>query len=100
MTIYQVLVLLGVEGLFSAAIVWVWKRVEGVRKGVQALLRAQMIDDYNKWVEKEYAPIYARQNFENCWESYHLLGANGVMDDLHDKFLELPTEEGGNQNEN
>lgn len=93
MTIYQILVLLGLEGLFSTVVIWVWNQVKGVRKGVQALLRAQMINDYNKWSERGYAPIYARQNFENCWEQYHSLGANGVMDDLHDKFLKLPTKE-------
>ena len=51
----------------------------------------QMISDYNKWSERGYAPIYARENFENCWKQYHSLGVNGVMDDLHEKFLELPT---------
>lgn len=99
MTLYQILALIGIEGAFSATVLWVWRQVSGVRKGVQALLRAQMINDYNKWVEKGYAPIYARQNFENCWKNYHALGANGVMDDLHNKFLELPTEERGVENE-
>lgn len=100
MTLYQILALIGVESILSAVVVWVWRQVSGVRKGVQALLRARMIDDYNKWNEKGYAPIYARHNFENCWKNYHALGANGVMDDLHDKFLELPTEEeGGTMNE-
>ncbi len=52
-----------------------------------------MISDYNKWSDRGYAPIYARQNFENCWGHYHTLGANGVMDDIHEKFLQLPTQE-------
>lgn len=63
-----------------------------IKKGLQALLRAQLIADYNKWGERGYAPIYARQNFENCWNQYHALGANGVMDDIHAKFLLLPTD--------
>ena len=100
MRLYEILILLGLEGVFSSVVLWVWNQVKGVRKGVQALLRAQMINDYNKWSEKGYAPIYARQNFENCWEQYHSLGVNGVMDDLHMKFLELPTEERSNDNEN
>lgn len=50
-----------------------------------------MIDDYNHYKEKGYAPIYARDNFENCWRQYHDLGANGVMDDIHAKFMSLPT---------
>lgn len=65
---------------------------ELLKKGIQALLRAQMIADWNKWSQKGYAPIYAKENFENIWEQYHLLGANGVMDDIHIKFLGLPTE--------
>jgi len=64
-----------------------------LKYGIQALLRSQMIADYNKYSEKGYAPIYARDNFENCWKQYHSLGANGVMDDLREKFLELPYEE-------
>lgn len=92
MTVYQWLCLLGVPALIVAVVKYLLNQIKGVRLGVQALLRAQMIGDYNKWEEKGYAPIYARQNFENCWTQYHALGANGVMDDLHKKFLELPTE--------
>lgn len=63
---------------------------EAVKLGMQALLRSQMINDFNRWSDKGYAPIYARENFENCWTQYHKLGANGVMNDIHDKFMELP----------
>lgn len=97
MTIYQWLCLLGVPTL----IVCLYKYVNSVIKktrddtnalklGIQALLRSQMIAEYNKYSEKGYAPVYARENFENCWKQYHSLGANGVMDDLHEKFLDLP----------
>lgn len=94
MTVYQWLCLFSVPAIVFAVIKYLLNQIRGVRLGVQALLRAQMIDDYNKWDERGYAPIYARQNFENCWAQYHALGANGVMDDLHKKFLELPTEKG------
>ena len=67
------------------------EETRAVMLGVQALLRSEMISDYNHWSEKGYAPIYARENFENCWKQYHALGANGVMDDIHDKFMMLPT---------
>lgn len=60
-------------------------------RGVQALLRSEMIKDYNKWSDRGYAPIYARENFENCYIQYHQLGANGVMDGIHDKYMKLPT---------
>lgn len=90
-------------GIVAAVLLAVWRsisqRVKKVRKeqdaikaGLQALLRAQMINDYNKWSEARWAPIYARENFENCWKQYENLGKNGVMQDIRSKFLALPTQ--------
>ena len=104
MTVYQWLCFLGVDVIIGAIVAWIVAAIKkdradrrAMRLGLQAILRAMMIAEYNKWEEKGYAPIYARQNFENCWEQYHSLGANGVMDNIHDMFLQLPTEkpEGG-----
>lgn len=67
-------------------------KTEAVQRGVQALLRDRLYDKYVKYSEMGYAPIKARENFENMWEQYHNLGKNGVMDDIHEKFKELPTE--------
>lgn len=99
MSVYNWLCLFSVPAVFLAAIKYAAsqakknnEQINAVKRGVQALLRAQMIGDYNKWMERGYAPIYARQNFENCWQNYHDLGANGVMDDIHIRFLQLPTE--------
>lgn len=99
MNLYQWLCFLGLDAVFAALIAWGISAIKkdraerkALKAGLQAILRRGMIEDYNKWVEREYAPIYVRQSFENCWEQYHGLGANGVMDDIHDKFLQLPTE--------
>ena len=67
------------------------KKSEATELGIQALLRDRMIDNYDKYSEKGYAPIYVRESFENCYQQYHTLGANGVMTDIHDKFKALPT---------
>lgn len=112
LTTYQiislVLSILGVPSL-TAILSWIYhkqKKVEenqqridnkqkqettALKLGVQALLRSQMINDYNKWSDKGYAPIYARENFQNCWEQYEALGENGVMEDIRNKFMNLPT---------
>ena len=93
MTLYQWLCILSVPTLLCAVVKYLLAQIKGVRMGVKALLRAQMINDYNKWHERGYAPIYAKENFENCWVQYHeLKGPNGVMDGLHAEFLALPTE--------
>ena len=93
MTVYNWLCLLGVPALLAAAGRYFYQQIKGVRMGVKALLRAQMISDYNKWTERGYAPIYAKQNFENLWEQYHAIkGPNGVVDGLRATFMALPTE--------
>lgn len=96
---YNILTLLFGSGLLTVVGRYFLNRIkandqktEAVQLGVQALLRDRLISEYNHYTEKGYAPIYARQNFENMWTQYHNLGKNGVMDDIHEKFLELPTE--------
>ena len=104
MSTYQLLCFFGIPSIltliFTTAIGVVHTKIkqqksetDAIKLGIQALLRAQMVSDYNKYVAKGYAPIYAKDNFENVWQQYHSLGVNGVMDDLHTKFLQLPTEE-------
>lgn len=93
LTLYQWLCLIGVPALIATlfrSMVIQAKKINALKLGVQALLRAQMISDFNKWNEAGFAPIYAKDNFENCWQQYHSLGANGVMDEIHKQFMSLP----------
>lgn len=99
MTFYQWLCFLGADAVVAAVIGWIVAMIKKDRAdrktmklALQAILRRDMIEDYNKWKERGYAPIYAKQSFENCWDQYHALGANGVMDGIHKEFLKLPTE--------
>lgn len=66
------------------------KEYDSIKLGVQAMLRSQMINDYTTWAAKGYAPIYAREAFENNFKQYENLGINGVMQDIYRKFFELP----------
>ena len=99
MELYQILSLTFGSGLLITILTGVWKRIkqnesktESVQLGVQALLRDRLYSTYLKYAEKGYAPIYARENFENMYKHYHILGANGVMDDIYHKFMALPLE--------
>ena len=97
MSTFQILTLLGIGSLITSLWMYIIKSgkktaisVKAIRLGVQAVLRAQMIADYNYYTEKGYAPIYAKENFQNCWNQYEALGANGVMNDIYKKFMALP----------
>lgn len=84
--------MLSFGGFMVAVLGYVFVRIRALSLGVQALLRAQMINDYNRYLTKGYAPIYAKDNFINCWTQYERLGKNGVMKDIKDRFLALPTD--------
>lgn len=99
MNIWNILSLLFGSGILITAWRYLYSRIKAndqntaaVQLGVQALLRDRLIAEYNKYSEKGYAPIYARENFENMWTQYHNLGKNGVMNEIHEKFKDLPTE--------
>jgi hypothetical protein len=68
------------------------QRQKALELGVQALLRAEMIEQYEKYKAKCATPLYARDNYENMWVQYESLGANGVMSDIHSKFINLPVD--------
>lgn len=101
-TVRNILSFLGLVGVPSlgAIIGWLAKTIraqkkaqDALKKGVQAILRSQMITNYNRWyVEKGYARIWVKDNFENLWIQYEALGENGVMKKIHDEFMSLPTE--------
>ena len=100
MSLYQILALTFGSGLLITILTAVWRKIklnekktESVQLGVQALLRDRLYSTYMHYQEKGYAPIYARENFENMYNQYHVLGANGVMDDIYRKFMHLPLEE-------
>lgn len=84
----------GIIGILTKAMLSRLKKVEQRNKalelGVQALLRAEMIEQYEKYKERKHCPIYAKENFENMWIQYESLGANGVMAEIHNKFMDLP----------
>lgn len=99
MTVYNWLTLLLGSGILTGICRYLFHRIKendhrtkSVQLGLQALLRNQMIHEYNKYLDRGYAPIYAKDSFENMWIQYHNLGANGVMDEIHEKFKALPTE--------
>lgn len=80
--------------IFSAlasAIVVQWKQLRAYKKGLVALLRNQIISDYNKYIEKEYVPIYAMEAITHAYNSYVALGGNGCVKKLYEELLDMPS---------
>lgn len=64
-----------------------------MRKGIRALLRADLIRLYNKYHDDYgYCPLYVKQSLEDEYKQYHTLKGNGVGTQIYHALMELPTE--------
>lgn len=72
------------------------KKNEAIAEGVQSLLRESIVNNYNRYTDKGYCPIYAKESMKKVYKAYHNLGGNDVATELYNKVLkmvETPKEE-------
>ncbi len=79
-------------GIIAKILYTQYLKSKAIGKGVEALLRNGIVQTYNKWSERGYCPIYARENAIRMYEPYHVLGGNDVATDLISDLKDLPTE--------
>ncbi len=68
------------------------RRETALENGVQCLLRAEIIRNHEKYVERRHCPIYAKEALRRAYTAYHALGGNDVATKLYDEVMDLPTE--------
>lgn len=72
---------------------YMYRQILATRKGIRALLRADLIRLYNKYHDElQYCPIYVKQSLEDEYQQYHALKGNGVGTNLYNALMALPTE--------
>lgn len=80
----------GIPAILLGVIITTWVQIRAIKRGVQALLRDRLIQGYKFYRSQGWADEDDRANMENVYQQYHALGANGVMDNLRGRFLDLP----------
>lgn len=65
---------------------------KAMREGVRSLLRAEIIRAYEKYTDRGFCPIYAREPLTKVYEAYHAMGGNGTGTDFYNKVIALPSE--------
>lgn len=65
---------------------------QAIADGVQCLLRDSIVRDFNKYTEKGFCPIYAKETIKRAYKAYHALDGNDVATELYNKILEMPEE--------
>lgn len=81
---------------FASAFAYLYKQVSAMRKGMRALLRADLIRLYNKYHDElGYCPLYVKQALEDEYRQYEALHGNGVGTNMYEGLMALPTEPKG-----
>ncbi len=60
--------------------------------GLQCLLRAEIIRNHDKYLDKGYCPIYAKEALKRAYAAYHALHGNDVATQLYNEVMALPTD--------
>ena len=73
--------------------VWLLKNQKRDRdsngRGTMLLLRVQLIEYHDKYMELGKIPSYAYENFVEMYEAYHELGGNGMITKMYKEIQEL-----------
>lgn len=91
------------SGVVSGVAVWAKmrkKKDNAIADGVQCLLRAEVIRSHDKYVERGFCPIYAKEALRRAYKAYHTLGGNDVATALYNEVIALPTEAPTKKGEN
>ena len=62
-----------------------------VKNGMRSFLRRQIIADCEDAIIKGYATTRLKDSIDDMYESYHALGGNGVVTQLKNQVMNLPS---------
>ncbi len=65
---------------------------QAVAEGIQCLLRESIVTAYNRYSDKGFCPIYAKESVKRAYLAYHDLDGNDVATKLYEKLLAMPEE--------
>lgn len=85
--------------IFLGYVVWLLQQQKKARdangKGTMLLLRVQLIEYHDKYMEIGEIPSYAYDNFVEMYDAYHSLGGNGMVTKMYTEIQELHLKSGG-----
>jgi hypothetical protein len=61
-----------------------------LKEAVIELLRVQLIEYHDRYIDYGYIPTYALDNFVKMYNTYRSLGGNGLIVELHNEVIKLP----------
>lgn len=75
-----------------STILYIIKEYGGMKMGMIALLRNEIIRIYEKHMKLGHCPSYMKKNINEMYISYHKLGGNGMITSMVEEIYKLPNE--------
>lgn len=66
---------------------------EVFKRSIRSMLRQNIIDTHNKYMDRGWAEIYVKDNMLDMFNNYTALDGNGTTPGLVKEFMELPIRE-------
>lgn len=79
----------------TTGIVYVFKQYIGLKNGLKALLRNEIVRIYETYSKLGYCPSYMKENANEIYLNYHKLKGNGMATSMIGEIYKLPNEKGG-----
>lgn len=76
----------------TTGFIYMFKQYIGLKTGMIALLRNEIVRIYESYITLGYCPSYMKENVNNMYESYHKLGGNGMVTTMVKDLFKLPNE--------
>lgn len=64
------------------------------KSAIRALLRSELMRTHHQAMRDGSASTLDKEVMEHTYQSYHMLGGNGIATNFHDEMMALPTRDG------
>lgn len=65
-------------------------RNQAIEDGVRDILRMQILDTYEKCTQAGKISVSRKDAIDSAYRSYHALGGNGTITQVHNEIMEMP----------
>lgn len=76
----------------TSGVIYVFKQYIGLKEGLKALLRNEIVRIYETYSRLGYCPSYMKENVNEIYANYHNLKGNGMATSMIKAINELPNE--------
>ena len=81
----------GAFGFVIKKIMNLHKKQKSIERGVVALLRNALLQEYRKFKSIGEIPLLDKENFEHMYKEYHALGGNDIGTQMYEEIKKLKT---------